>query len=31
MLLILRLFGSNQFNDDNIKVIRNYDHGDTTI
>ena len=25
------LLDSNQFNDDNIKVIRNYDHGDTTI
>ena len=25
------LFDSNQFNDENIKVIRNYDHGDRTI
>ena len=25
------LFGSNQFNDDNIKVLRNCDHDDTAI
>ena len=25
------LLDSNQFNDDYIKVIRNYDHGDATI
>ena len=31
MYVTNELFDLNQFNDDNIKIITNYDHGDTTV
>ena len=30
-MLLMNYLTQNQFSDENIKVIRNYDHGDRTI